>query len=507
MLAACRRVAQGGSMAEAEDREWMLLPLDEKMARRQGMPLKVPVPKDEFEGLADAGLTVEKLLGWIKDFLENAPVAKDGNWRRRNSEIVSQLEGFVDKQPLWEKAQRLFAENKYDEATKTLKRITTMCPDDHAARMNYANALANQGDYEKAFKQLKQIRDSFKGEPEFHVTLAQIHVARGDNDEAVNELVTALEHKPDHLPSMDALAKLGVLAKIYENPHDAGSLTYVRADSLLEYLDGQWKSEARSADFFLEQMGYHESERRHDIALAAAERAIAAVGADTVLERAELGRIAALRELGRVDEAIDAANALGKRAPTSAPAQVELARCYRKAQKGDFDSAVARALELDPGDQMALVLKFWPQDREDMMKVKEAIPALQAHADAHPQVAGAKRSLARAKLVIGADDEALSLFEQAVALAPADDDLRSEWWAELAQKQRYQPILDDAQKLGDMAKRDWRLRWNEAEAYRGLGKLMEARACYTQINMDEGLHVDIRKRARRAATEMGMPGA
>ena len=43
------------------------------------------------------------------------------------------------------------------------------------------------------------------------------------------------------------------------------------------------------------------------------------------------------------------------------------------------------------------------------------------------------------------------------------------------------------------------LRWNEAEAYSGLGKQMEARACFTALNFDESLHVDIRRRAKRAA--------
>src|SRR5690606_26899154 len=105
------------------------------------------------------------------------------------------------------------------------------------------------------------------------------------------------------------------------------------------------------------------------------------------------------------------------------------------------------------------------------------------------------------------DEEALELFEKAVALAPDDEDLRSEWWAELAAKTQYQRIVDDAGKLGDIGSRDWRLRWNEAEAYRGLGRMMEARGCYTQINMDESLHVDIRKRAKRAAMELGTGAA
>ena len=485
-----------------QEREWMLLPLDEKMARRQGIPLKVPVPKEEFEGLADAGLSGEKLEAWIKDFLANAPVAKDGNWRRRNSEIVSQLEGYVDKQPLWKKAQELFAKNEFEAATKTLKRITVMMPDDHAAKMNYANALANQGDHDKAFKQLRQIRETFDGDADYHVTVAQLHVTRGDHAAAIAELLVALEHQPDHFGAMDALAKLGVLARIYENPKDASSLTFVRADSLLDYLGELWSAEARDAAYFIEQMAYHESERRYEVALEAARRAIGA--GDGLVERAEQGQINALRELGRLDEALAAAQAYAEKAPESAAAHVELAKSLERAgKKNEASEAIETALRCDPGDQEALCERFWPDDRGDIALVAEAVPPLAKWSEEHPDSAGALRSLARAKLVIGADDEALGLFEKAVALAPNDDDLRSEWWAELARRTRYQAIVSDAEKLGEMGGRDWRLRWNEAEAYAGLKRMMEARGCFMQINADESLHVDIRKRAKRAAMELG----
>ncbi len=485
-----------------EEQEWMLLPLDPKMARRQGMPLKVPVPKDEFEGLAETGLSGDKLQGWIKGFLANAPVAKDGNWRRRNSEIVSQLEGFIDKQPLWEKAQALFASNDFEKALKTLKRITVMMPDDHAARMNYANALANQGQHDKAFKQLRQIRETFEGEPEFHVTVAQLHVSKNDHEKAIEELVKALDAKPDHFPAMDALAKLNVLARCYTDPRDASSLVFVRADSVLEFMLQEWDGAERDAAFYVEQMGYHESERRYDVSLEAAERAIAA--SQEPLERAEQSRIIALRGLARKDEAVTAAKAFTDKLPASAVAWVELSACLLITN--DKDGAVAavdKALEVDPGDQEAICLKHWPTDREKMMAVQEAIGGIEGHANKHPEVAGAWRSLARAKLIIGADEQALELFEKAVGLAPDDDDLRSEWWAELAAKTLYQQILDDTQKIDNLTERDWKLRWNEAEAYRGLNQVMQARAVYMQLNNDDKLHVDIRKRAKRAAMELG----
>ena len=496
-------------MAEQDD--WVLIGLDEKMARRQGLPARLPVPRAEFEGLADKGLGIDIARKWIKDFLTNSEPGKSGVWRKQNSAVVSSLEAFIDKAPLWERAQKAFAENDYDKALSSLKRITTMDPDDHAARLNLASAQANMRDFQGALKSFNAIRKTFEGDPEFHVAVAHVHLAMEDRDAGLNELVLALEAQPDHQAALDAMVQMGVLRGIYENPRDATSLIYVRADAVGEYLIGQWDAEPRDTAFFLEQLAYHEREGRHDVALAAAERAVAAAerseGDDAVkaerVERAELARIAALRALGRPADALAASEAYAGRAPRSAGAQVELAKSLAAAGRvDDARAAVERALELDPGDLQAIALRFLPDDTNDLQKMHAAFPALQAFVAAHPDSAGAQRSLARAELAIGREDDSLATFAKAVSLAPADDDLRAEYWAELGKQQRYQQILDDAAKITDMAKRDWKLRWNEAEAYLGLEKKVEARACFSALNFDENLHVDVRKRAKRAVSAM-----
>ncbi len=492
---------------EAQGQEWMMIGLEQNIARLQGMPFRVPVPKEEFEGLADKGLAPDTLRGWIQKFLTESEMGKDGNWRRRNSELVSQLEGFVDKKPLWEKAQKLFGENDHENAIKTLKRITVMCPDDHAARLNYASALGNSGDYDKAIKELKAIKETFKADADFHVTYAQMLVMKGDQETATEELLTALELKPDHMPAMDALAKLGLLAKIYQNPRDAASLVYVKAEAVKEYLEEHvWNDGEKNAEYFLEQMGYHASERRQDVALAAAEHAVTKAAGTPLEEKAILGKVAGLREIGKNDDAIAAAKAYLDKNPKGAATWVELATCYLRANnKAEADKATDQALAADPGDQMALVIKFWPADRDNLMDLKEMLPTLEKWAADHPENAGVWRSVARARLTMGNEDEALELFRKAVDLAPKDDDLLSEYWSELAKFQQFQKIVDDSKKISDMATRDWKVRWNEAEAYRGLKKVMEARACFMQLNSDETLAIDIRKRAKRAAGDLGDP--
>ena len=487
------------------EREWLMIGLDEKMARRQGMPKQIPVPKDEFEQMADKGLNPEIVCAWVKDFLTNSAMGQSGEWRRRQSAIVYSLEAYVDKQPIYKKAQEAFAKNDYDAALKALKKITILDDADDSAKLNLASAHANKGEHDKALKLLKQVATTFADDPDYHVTVAQLHVSRQDLESATNELVLALEAKPDHRPAMDLLVKLGVLVQIYENPKDAASITFVRADSVADYLQEFWDKEERTADFYLEQLGYHAADGRHAVALAAAERALAAADGPS-RERAELGRVAALRSLGRKEPALEAARAWLEKAPQSPSAHVEGALCLQALGNDAGATAEAEAaLACDVSDLEAIYLRYWPRDRESLAEVGEALPAMRAFAEAHSMAPGPWRSLARALLVAGNEEEALATFKKASDLAPSDDELRSEWWQELARATRYDEILADVAKIGDISKRSWKLRWNEAEAYLGMGKMMEARACLTAINMDDTLHVDIRKRAKRVVSEMGAP--
>ena len=484
--------------------EWVMIGMDAKIARKQGMPTQVPIPKTEFEGLAEKGLNIEQTRAWAKAFMAGE-VGQNAAWRKKNNQLAAQLDAFVDKGPIWEKASKAFQERDYAKAVSVLKRITTMDQDDHMALFNMASAQANTGDYQGALKSFKKVRDTFAGDPDFHTTVAHVHQQLKDDDSATNEFVLALEAKPDHQPALDGLEKLGVLVAIYENPHDAASLLYVRADSVKDYLEGVWAAEPRSVEYFLEQLTYHERDNRFDVALSAAEHAIKAAG-DAASERAETAKITALRALGRKDDALAAAEAYVAKHPQSAAGLVELARSLGEIGRIDEGrAAVDKALAIDPGDQIALLARFWPRKTDDIIEVQKCLPGLQEFVDAHPGSAGAWRSLARMLLVLGRTDEALQMLSKAVDLAPSDEDLRAELWTELRKQLKYQEIVDLAEKLGDMKDRDWKLRWNEAEAYLGLGKQMEARALFMAINADERLHVDIRKKAKRAVRQMDMP--
>ncbi|HVJ90947.1 MAG TPA: tetratricopeptide repeat protein [Labilithrix sp.] len=477
--------------------DWMLISLDEKLARRQGVPERVPVPRAEIDNLASGGMSIDAMRRWAGQFISSAP--KDASWRGENAALLTSLEAFIGKSELWAKAQQAFAANDYKRAISTLRMIASVDPNDHAAKMNLGNALANTGDHTGAKKQFDAVRETFSGDADYHLAVGQLCLALGELQKAADEMALALEANPQCKPAMDALVKLGVLVAIYEDPRDAASLTYVRSDRVLEALREAWDCDGRTASYFLEQLAYHEAEGRHDVALAAAERTLAMPTTEAEAERARMGRVAALLATGKRDEARAAATAELARTPEPAWARVELARCFFDEGKADEGRAeLDRALALDPNDQTALLLRFWPRDIKDIAQIQACIPALATFAETHAGAPGPWRSLARAKAAINADDDACDLFARAVAIAPQDDELRAEYWAQLSHAKKFDDVLRDAATHSDIGKRDWKLRWNEAEAMRGLGKLSEARAAFAAINADDSLHVEVRRRAKRA---------
>ncbi len=357
---------------------WLLIALDEKMARRQGLPAQVPVPKAEFEGLADKGLNIEKARKWVKEFLTTSPAGQDGTWRRRNSALVTGLEGFIDNAPLWDKAQKAFAENDYEGAIKALKRITIMNGDDHAAKLNLASALANQGDFEGALKNFKAIRKTFEGDADYHVAVGHVYLRQQDKDQALNEMVARARGQarlpacargahPDgrsarHLrePARRVLAHL--------RPYGLGRAVPRRPVGL-----GAARSRPSSWSSSRTTSGRTGTRWPSSPPSARSRWAMRPTPAD--IERASLARVASLRALGRTGEALAAAEAYAAQVPSSAGAQVELSRALLAAGRADESrAAIDRALELDPGDLSALMTRFWPADPND----------IKAHPRRHP---------------------------------------------------------------------------------------------------------------------------
>ena len=481
----------------SDDATWVFLQLDEKQARRSGMPMQVPIKKKDADLVAEGGLTAAIARTSIAAFQHEVPPS----WRAQNAGLAARFDAYVGKAMYTDRADAAIKKDDPAATIAALSMVARLDKEDHGARMNLAVAYAKKGELAAALKELVAVETTFEGDADYHNMRGQVLLSSEDLDGALEQYVLALEANPESKAALEALVKMGALVAVYEDPRDATSLVYLRSDAMAEHLLATWTEAKSTAVQLAEQLAYHESESRHEVALAAASAVLAAPDAtDTQREHAEAARIASLRSSGKHAEAMVEARAFVARKDASAAAHVELARCLLHASDPEAARAeLDRALELDPGDALGLHLRFWPADANDLVAVHGVLPAIGAFVEKHPTSAGAKRSLARAQLVVGQLDGALATFAEAVALDPDNDDLRAELWGELSKAGRDADVVADGERIGGMARRSWILRWNEAEAYARLGKKTEAHAAFAALTNDSELPAAIRKRARRAA--------
>lgn len=478
--------------------EWVVLNLDAKQAKQHGMPERMPMPKDQFEAVGIKGLTHETAHKWITEFM----TAAGPTLRQKEPATAKRYEAYLSKMKFWQDAQKAFTKRDFTKAASLLQLVANVDKEDYAAKQNLATVHAALGNHAAAVKVFTEISEVWSGSADYHVAFANTLIASGDKDGAIEQFVQALEAESDCRMAMEGLVTLGLLVKIYEDPLDPKSLTFVRRDALLEYLTGEWEKTSADVVFLLRVGAYHESEGRYDVALAAADRALAAAPGN---EAALLLKASSLRRLGKTAQATELLQSYVATSPTAASALAQLAQLAFEAKDAVQGHAwVAKALAIEPGHLTALQLEFFESiDPPSLEQAAASLEAIEAYANTHAESAGAQRMLGRILLQVNNEERAVSALLKATELAPGDDDVLAEYLNALLRYGRFQPVIDVVGALPDLTKRDWRLRWSEADAYLGLGKKMEARAAFTAINADDSLHVSVRARAKRAVENMG----
>ena len=207
--------------------DWVLISLDEKLAKRQGVRRACRY-RGEFEGLCERGMGSRRCGGPVVP-LERP---KDTAWRTENSVARGEPRGVHLEAGLWAKAQKAFAANDFKRAS-TLPQIAVSIRTITRVRMNLGNAYANTGDHAKALGPSAPSADlqRRRGLP-FVRRAAPPRSARFPVAAGGRRVRARPRANPECKPAMDALVKLPA-SPIWRS-RDATSLTYVRATAWLE---------------------------------------------------------------------------------------------------------------------------------------------------------------------------------------------------------------------------------------------------------------------------------
>ena len=85
------------------DEEWALLDLEERVARRHGMPRRVPLPVKEAEKVTKEGLSASRVRVHIQTFLS----ATSAEWRTQNAALAKSYDAFLNRADFRELGKRM----------------------------------------------------------------------------------------------------------------------------------------------------------------------------------------------------------------------------------------------------------------------------------------------------------------------------------------------------------------------------------------------------------------
>ncbi|HBL30656.1 MAG TPA: hypothetical protein DD490_27790 [Acidobacteria bacterium] len=293
---------------------------------------------------------------------------------------------------------------RLDEAAASYGQALALAPDDLPALVHLAEIRFLQARREEGEASLRQVLATAPQEPAANALLGQAALERGDFQEAVHRLETALRGAPGanrlHYPLSRAYKGLGDAAKAGEHLTQVGSVGVRVADGILDGIES----------------------------LRTGERA-----------RLESGKRA--YNAGRLAEAAEEFRQALQARPESVEARINLAATL--VGEGKADEAITRlreAVALDPANATArfnlglLLAATGP--------ASEAIEHLAAAVAARPRDGEAHRELAR--LLRGASryEEALREYEKAVENAPADEAARLGRAETLVRTGRYSQARD-----------------------------------------------------------------
>ncbi len=458
-------------------REWIQIGLDDGEARRLGMPASLPVPKAAYDEFAENPPTFEEFVAWTREFLAEMP----------DHPLAASVRVFGEKGPLWIAARAHLLEGEWADALELLLQILTLDPDDAAAHFNLGAVYRNLGDPGRSLAEYARCEAFFADSGLYYTNRARTHEALQQVEAAVADYRAALELLPGDEFVLEQLARLGELVELSVNPENPEETIFVTRENYVQAVEGFWASAPQTPAFFLEQAALLLDEGRAELAMQAADRALA-LGTDAA--EAWLYKGLALWRLRRHDDAIAALEEFVAREPESAAGLLNLAKVVWE-QRGHAAAIplLGRVVEWDPNNVPALQMLAATTGGEDVPGAFERIEAVR---DAYPEAWAPYRVLGDLHWQEEEPDAAIHAYAAALARG-ADDDTIAGYLAILGELERPDEMARVADSVPALERRALALRWNAMQGYLDASRTADAARLLRSIIDDPDLSAENRQ--------------
>ena len=300
----------------------------------------------------------------------------------------------------------------------------------------------------------------------------------GRKQDAIADYRKALQLMPKDGFTMERLVVLGEMVDVYTDLNDPRSKVFLWREDYCNSVRNKWEKHPGNAGFLLGQARVILEDKKPDLALEAAERAI---DIDAGSADAWLYKGVALRLLGRMDEAEAALNQHLRLAPDSAWGYVNLGTVISgSAGLGAAKPCLEKALALDSNALDALRMLVIVEDAAGSVDFAASIAKAEEMICRYPQSWAAWRLLGELRQGSGDASSAIEAYGKAAGMG-ADDETLAQYSGELGKAGRASEICVLADTLGDLAGRSTILRWNVAHAYAAVGRKHDARRVFEQM--------------------------
>jgi tetratricopeptide (TPR) repeat protein len=448
-----------------------MVKLDERVAAKGGMPIRIPVPKEEIPHVETRGIERDKVVPWIERFVKSFP----------DSPQAAEFKGVLNKARLWAKAAALLKEGHWQQAGNALTDILKADPNDASAHFNMGAVCRNTGDLEGALDHYAKAEPIFNDEGIFFSNRGRTYQQMGKRVEAIADYHKALELMPGDEFTLQKLAEMGELVEVYGDPKDPKSRSFISRADYAKAVELDLRKNENDFDYLVAAAHRHALEDQSELSRNAAGMALKL---NPSHPKPWLYMGIALWRLERYKDAHESMKRHLELDEKSAVGWTNMAKI--QFDLGDKEGALGalwKALEIDPNQQDAIELL----------------------AGKNPQVVKAiigkfPSSWAAYAVLSTLESSPLASLEKALSLG-APDDVLAAYLGELGKAGQSKRACQVAEGLKDLSTRSPEVRWNAALSYQGAGRKKEARKLLEALARDPNVHPQWRATAQSALRE------
>lgn len=435
-----------------------MVKLDARVAAKGGMPIRIPVPKEEIPHVETRGIEREKVVPWIERFVKSFP----------DSPQAAEFKGVLEKARLWAKAAALLKEGHWQKAGGALEEILKQDPNDVSAHFNMGAVCRNTGDLQGALDHYAKAEPFFNDEGIFFSNRGRTRQQLGQKDEAIADYKKALELLPGDEFTLQKLAEMGELVEVYGDAQDPKSRSFISRADYIKAVQLELRKHESDFDYLVSAAHRHALEDQAELSRDAAGMALKL---DPNHPKPWLYMGIALWRLDRPKDAHESMKRHLELDEKSAIGWTNMAKI--QFDLGDKEGALGalwKALEIDPNQQDAIELLSGKKPEVVRSIIDKFPTSWAAHA-----------------VLSTLEPASLPALEKALALG-APDEILAAYLGELGKAGQSQRAAEVADGIKDLARRLPEVRWNAALAFQGAGRAKEARKLLTELAKDPNIH-------------------